>query len=56
MKKDPKPWAEMTNAEKKALSAQLRDEMRSSRPLPNDNSLEILRCALEREAGGHSLH
>jgi hypothetical protein len=48
---DPKPWEEMTNAEKKALVAKLREQMREAPYDPDDDSLEILALAVTPIAG-----
>jgi hypothetical protein len=53
VKRDPKPWSEMTTAEKKALSQQLRQEMRDHpRPPMSPRDAEELVRMLEAEWGG----
>ena len=48
---DPKPWDEMTNAEKKAHSAKLRAEMRSTPYDPDDDSLAYLAAVSTKPEG-----
>jgi hypothetical protein len=46
MKRDPKPWKEMTSKERAAHVRMLREEAKTLPYDPNDDSLEILQTAL----------
>jgi hypothetical protein len=49
---DPKPWSEMTNAEKKAQSAKLREQMRTTPRNPDSSTADMMALLYLDPVGG----